>query len=66
VSQTLLALLVLKVLHGTEGGGSTDQFVRELALVVGLVILDLLVVLLGVVCEMTISASTALHFQLKR
>jgi hypothetical protein len=47
---TLLALLVLEVLHGLEGGASGDNFVAESTLVV-LSLVDLVALFLGVACE---------------
>jgi len=41
-------LAVLEDLESSKGGGATDQLMRELALMIGLVILDLVVVLLGI------------------
>lgn len=48
---TLSTLLVLVVLHGSERGSTGDSLVRELALVVRLVTVDVAVVLLAVVWD---------------
>lgn len=48
---TVGSLTVLEHFEGAEGGSTTDQFMRKFTLMVGLVILNLLVVLLGIICE---------------
>ncbi len=42
--------MIFELPHARKGSGTSNQFMRELALMVGLVILDLVVALLGVVC----------------
>lgn len=49
VKQTVLALVVLVGLHGTEGSGTGSELVGELALVVLLTVVDITVSLLGFV-----------------
>lgn len=48
---TLSSLAVLEHLEGTKSGSTTNQLVREFALMIGLVILNLLVVLLGIIYD---------------
>jgi hypothetical protein len=55
---TVGSLAVLEHLEGAESGSTTDQFVREFALMVGLVILNLLVVLLGIIYEDMLSVTS--------
>lgn len=49
MERTISTLSVLEDLESSKGGSATDQLVRELALVIWLVILDLVVVLLGII-----------------
>ena len=41
---TLLTLMILEQLHGLERGGTTNELVRELGFVIGVVIASILLV----------------------
>lgn len=53
---TLLALVVFEELHALEGGGTADELMRELALVL-LLAVDVTVRVVGIACATSVVLS---------